>query len=429
VPSTSLIYRAVVSLAVPLVPVVLRDPRQRAAHLARVAAAGHLREWARSRRDLSRPLAWFHASSVGEGLQARAVIAAVRRLRPDAQLIYTHFSPSATRLADSIGADWAGFLPYDRAADMAAVVAAVRANTLVFTKLDLWPELSTRAARAGTAVALVAATVSPSSSRLRFPARALVRAGYAALDRAGAISDADAARLVRLGCRADVVTVTGDPRIDSVLDVAAAGVPLEAPASWPQRLTMIAGSTWPSDEEVLLEAFVRVRAAHPEAVLVVAPHEPTPHHVAGLAARASRLGLPAPIPIGSDGPGTASLRVVDRTGLLARLYATGLIAYVGGGWGSRGIHSVLEPAVWRRPVIIGPRDRGSRDAAILADAGGLLRLPLRDPVGALARQWSAWLAAPASAISAGAAARTALDADCGAARRSAELIAPLLSPA
>ena len=58
--------------------------------------------WAREHRDPTRPGLWLHAPSVGEGLQARAVLEALHRRLPAVQTAYTHFSPSAEELAATI---------------------------------------------------------------------------------------------------------------------------------------------------------------------------------------------------------------------------------------------------------------------------------------------------------------------------------------
>ena len=76
-------------------------------------AGERLLEWARWSRDSSRPLVWFHASSVGEGLQAESVLLELRRLRSDCQIIYTHFSPSAEAFARRVESDVSDYLPYD----------------------------------------------------------------------------------------------------------------------------------------------------------------------------------------------------------------------------------------------------------------------------------------------------------------------------
>lgn len=422
------LYRAIARTAVPLVPLLLRDDRQQAAHQARLAAPDRLAAWAKGHRDRSRLLAWFHAPSVGEGLQAQAVIEALRAVRPSLQVLYTHYSPSAESFAASLQVDHVGYLPYDQPDAMRIVLDALEPNLLVFTKLDLWPELATAAAARSIPVAMIAATVTADSGRLGWPARLATRTGYTALRAVGAIATEDAARLRRLGVAADRIHVTGDPRVDSVCAVVDGVAPddpllhLADPA-----VTLVAGSTWPRDEAILLEAFVRVRSTHPNARLFIVPHEPTEPHLRDLDAYAARLQLPAPVRLGAlakdDRP---AIVVADRTGVLARLYANGLLSYVGGGWGDVGIHSVLEPAAWGRPVIIGPRDRGSRDAALLRESGGLTSLPTEGAVKALDLLWSARLADPAATAALGATNRAALEGERGAAKRNAKLLDQLL---
>src|SRR5256714_2112352 len=87
---------------------------------ARRGVADRLSAWAEAHRDAKRPLLWVHASSVGEGLQAKPVLEAVRAEAPHWQLAYTFFSPSAERLARSLPVDVAGYLPLHRPAGSGA---------------------------------------------------------------------------------------------------------------------------------------------------------------------------------------------------------------------------------------------------------------------------------------------------------------------
>jgi 3-deoxy-D-manno-octulosonic-acid transferase len=420
---TSLLYRAGVRLGVPLVPHVLRSAGQREAHRRRLDAVARWIAWGSAGRDPARPLAWFHAPSVGEGLQARAVMQALRARRPDLQFVYTHFSPSAERFAGTVGADRHDYLPYDSVQAMASVLDALRPDLLVFAKLDLWPTLATEAVRRGVPTALIAGTVRPDSGRLRWPAASLTRPGYAALTLALAVDQADADRLIRLGVRAERVQVTGDPRLDSALRVVE-DVPPDDPLLTlaDPAYTLVAGSTWTADEHVLLDAFALVRSSHPGVRLVVVPHEPTPDHLVALDAAAVARGLPHPVPFDAPEAVDAPILVVARMGVLARLYASGGLAYVGGGFGGRGIHSVVEPAAWRRPVLVGPHDRGTREIAKMRSRGGLISLPTEGAAQALATQWQAWLEEPQAREAAGAAALEALAVDRGAATRTAEAL-------
>jgi 3-deoxy-D-manno-octulosonic-acid transferase len=428
-PATSLTYRVLAAVGSALAPVAgIGDAKLREGHAGRRGALARLAAWGSRHREPGRPLVWFHASSVGEGLQAESVLRELRTLLPAAQYAYTHFSPSARPLAARMPADVADFLPYDRPVEVSAALDALRPELLVFAKLDLWPELATRAAGRGTLVALVAATVSPGSGRLRWPARSLLRAGYEAVDGAAAISAEDAERLARLGVAEERIRVLGDPRFDSaharVLAVSPADPLLRFGAGAP---TLVAGSTWPADERVLLQAFAAVRAAYPAARLVLAPHEPTAEHLEAVEREAGRAGLPAPVRL-SAAEGPVPFLLVDRVGVLATLYGAGTMAYVGGGFGRAGLHSVLEPAAWGIPVAFGPRWGESRDAGLLLQGGAAEALGAGTPAeDGLRRCWTGWLGDEDRRAAQGARARQVVDRGLGAARRSAELLAGLIA--
>lgn len=392
-----------------------------------------LAAWGRSGRDARRPLVWFHAPSVGEGLQVKPVLEALRTERPAWQLAYTFFSPSAERLAHGLPVDFTDYLPFDRPEAVAAALDALTPTALVFGKLDVWPELALAAARRHTRLGLISATVAPQSSRLSWPARPWAAPAYAALDRIGAVAETDARRLERLGARRETITITGDTRYDSVARRAAQldrqAEPFAALArDGNGRFTVVAGSTWPSDERVLLPAFADLQArTGGRARLIIAPHEPTPAHLGALAAALHALRLGAPAHWSQYPPaGTATAAVVvDRVGVLADLYALGDAAYVGGGYHRAGLHSVLEPAAFGVPIHVGPRWAMSRDAETLIGAGAAVALP-EDGRSALIGQWLEWREDSAARARAGAAAAAVLAAGLGATARTVVLVRALL---
>jgi len=168
----SFIYRLSMRLAQRALPLAARFDKKLARGLdARRGVTDRLSAWAQAHRDPKRPLLWVHAPSVGEGLQAKPVLEAVRAEAPHWQLAYTFFSPSAERLARTLPVDVADYLPLDRPAEVAAALEALRPAALVFSKLDVWPELTLAAAQRGVKLGLISATVAPHSSRLRWPAR------------------------------------------------------------------------------------------------------------------------------------------------------------------------------------------------------------------------------------------------------------------
>ena len=429
-PSTPAMYRVVARLGRGLAPALaLLSPKLAAGHRGRRDAAPRLCAWAQHSRDRSRALVWFHASSVGEGLQAESVLLDLRRLLPEAQYVYTHYSSSAAALARRLPVDVADYLPYDLPGPTEALLEALEPSLIVFSKLDLWPELATRAAARGVAVAMVAATVSPGSGRLRWPARTMSRAGYGAVRLAAAVSDEDAARLARLGVGSDRIRVLGDPRFDSVVRLISGVGPEEPLLRFGHGApTMVAGSTWPGDEAVLLDAFSRLQAVRPDTRLILVPHEPTPSHLEAVERSVLAAGLPAPVRL-SAAAGPAPLLLVDRVGPLATLYGAGTMAYVGGGFGRAGLHSVLEPAAWGVPVVFGPRWGESRDAALLLEVGAAQALT-RDGGTAGAELfdiWRGWVEREERRGAQGGRARSLVERGQGASGRSAEMLAEAIS--
>ena len=105
------------------------------------------------------------------------------------------------------------------------------------------------------------------------------------------------------------------------------------------------------------------------------------------------------------------------------------MAYVGGGFGRAGLHSVLEPAAWAVPVSFGPRWWESRDAALLLQGGGGTALPAgrQAAVTSLVEIWETWLTDEAYRAAQGARAGAIVASGLGAARRSAKMLADLIS--
>jgi len=393
---------------------------------ARRGIRGRYRRWGATDRDRQRPLLWMHAPSVGEGLQARPVLELARIRRPELQLAYTHFSPSAAAFARGLDVDFRDYLPFDTPGDARTALDALAPTALVFSKLDVWPVITREARARGVRLGLISATLARGSSRRSRTAGVVLRDAYAALEAVGAIDDSDADRLVQLGVRPQAISVTGDTRYDQVW-VRAQRVDRESPLL--QRLrgprpTLVAGSTWPADEAVLLPAYESLRSAGVDMRLIIAPHEPTPQHVASIVewARASNLGL-ARLDDSSPTAATADVVLVDRVGVLGDLYSIADFAYVGGGFHSAGLHSVLEPASFGAPVLFGPRHDNSRDASLLAQrGGGAAVLNVSD----LARRLRGWMTDAASRREAGDYARALVRSGVGAAERSFELVERLL---
>ena len=281
---------------------------------------------------------------------AQPVLRRIRETMPQVQLAYTFFSPSAERFAASADVDFCAYLPFDRDAAMRRAVEALRPTALVFSKLDVWPRLVAQARMHGVALGMISATLASDSSR-RGIGGVLTREAYAALDIVGAVSDEDAARLIAAGVHRSHLRVTGDTRYDQAWGRAHGQKPnaeLVESLTRRDRFTLVAGSTWPADETVLLAGWDRMvreaKDAHhnspvPAAIgadsdttsstdertcgtfrLIIAPHETTTPHLTAIERWAAAAGymlrrLDAPDAAHAD------VILVDRVGVLADLYA------------------------------------------------------------------------------------------------------------
>lgn len=375
------VYTLALHAARPLLPLAARGEGKLARGIrGRAGVLERMEAWARAHRHPARPLVWFHAPSVGEGLQARAVVEAFRERQPNAQIAYTFFSPSAEGFARSVRADFADYLPLDLPRDVRRALGALRPAVIAFSKTDVWPVLTREAASRGVRLAMLSGTLPAASSRLRGPARALLAPAYGRLDAVAAISADDAERFGALGVPAGRRGVMGDARFDQVWARAAAAdrdSALLRPFAGFGGVTLVAGSTWPADEERLIPALARLRTADHPLRLIVVPHEPTPAHLARSTELLGAAGFAPVQRLSQIEAGAAPGRtvLVDRVGVLGDLYALADVAYVGGGWGTAGLHSVLEPAAFGAPVLFGPRHANAREAAALIHAGGAVELP------------------------------------------------------
>ncbi|MBA4167707.1 MAG: 3-deoxy-D-manno-octulosonic acid transferase, partial [Chitinophagaceae bacterium] len=171
-------------------------------------------------------------------------------------------------------------------------------------------------------------------------------------------------RLESIGFSSNV-SVNGDTRFDRVTDIAENFTALPVIEKFcGNSPVVVAGSTWPEDEEEL----DHYANTHPEIKFILAPHEIGEDHLVDmekLFSRSIRYSQLDKMPV-SD----ANTLIIDNIGMLAKLYHYATITYVGGGFGSDGVHNVLEAAVHRKPVVFGPVFNKFTEAIGLLEEGG-----------------------------------------------------------
>ena len=172
------------------------------------------------------------------------------------------------------------------------------------------------------------------------------------------------------------VTIAGDSRFDRVIQIAESFSPIPAIEKFVGlgKKIIVAGSTWPADEEILQKALATIN--DPSLLLIIAPHEINKEHVSQLKQLfpASFLFSQATADTSNQSSHVArNVMIIDNIGMLSRLYKYATISYIGGGFG-KGIHNTLESAVYGNPVIFGPHYKKFNEAVELIQCGSAVSI-------------------------------------------------------
>jgi 3-deoxy-D-manno-octulosonic-acid transferase len=337
--------------------------------------------WRAARTSMPERPVWFHVASVGEYEQARPLITALGEKHTEIPVAISVTSPSGYKyITEKEKPDAGGnirfvdYLPFDFLSNARFCLAALDPRLLVFVKFDLWPNLVWEAAERNTPTVLIDATLSESSKRYSGIGRRVYASVYSDIEKIVAISEDDANRFRESVPDHPGITVAGDTRYDRVMERKKNNRANKPRIDTRGRLTIIAGSTWPKDEQHLLGALAKLTAGNENLFVVIAPHEPLPERVAGLIGWAESNGLAATtLSAHSKSPGREQIVVVDSVGVLAEIYECGDIAYIGGSF-STGVHSVIEPAIMGIPVLFGPIHKNSFEALELMKRGAAIEV-------------------------------------------------------
>jgi len=338
---------------------------------AKAWVQGREGQWERltAKREVLKGCLWMHCASVGEFEQGRPVLEAIKAQRPDLPVLLTFFSPSGYEARkDYALATHVDYLPADSASNAQRLVELIAPRAAIFVKYEFWYHHLHALMAKAIPTFLVSAIFREGQPFFKWYGEAW-REMLGCYARIFTQDEASKDLLASIGVTN--VMVSGDTRFDRVAAIVAAQeeLPIAQALAKASGRVLVCGSTWPADERLLLKA-LQVTRATPR--ILIAPHEPSKEHLDAI-----DRDFPEPLRAWSafDDDANAAqfseLRtlLIDRMGLLARLYKYADVAYVGGGFGD-GIHSLLEAAAWGKPMIFGPKHTKFAEAKGLIDAGG-----------------------------------------------------------
>ena len=327
-------------------------------------------EVAVSKRDWQKPLLWFHVASAGEFLQAQPLI--VRFIEEGAECVVTYSSvnayhwlqrPAQTETQNLLAAE---FLPVDKIHNIRSLLGLLQPSRLVWVSYDLWPNLVWEAHRQGIPQSLISGIIHAGSLRtVNFIGRSFYHSLYECLEHILTVSEADSQRVLSAIPDHPQVKVMGDTRCDSVLERRNNLEIPQLPPAAKDSFVFVAGSTWPLDETCIFPGLQEALNKFPELFLVLAPHEPTEEHLKNAENFFSGTQM---VRWSQVNTATLDVRIllIDSVGILAGIYHSAKIAYVGGAF-TTGVHNILEPAAMGAAVAFGPKHSNSMEALIMLE--------------------------------------------------------------
>ena len=375
---------------------------------------------------------WVHAVSVGEVLSARPLISELRARYPKLRLFLSTTTLTGQQLArrSVSDVDAVFYFPFDWTFTARRTLNVVKPRLFVMIETEIWPNLLRECRRRGIKTVMVNGRISYRSFPRYRMIRPFIKRVLADIDRFCMQGEETSRRLIELGADPARVTVTGSLKFDSLER-------LPTPGRGPERVlrffrvpqsrpVIVAGSTLKGEEEPVIHAFNRMRAAGTNAMLIIAARHPERFTDVERLCRQEGLAVVRRTELPIDSEPRADAVVLDTIGELAQLYQIATVVFVGGSLVPSGGHNILEPALYGKPIVFGPHMENfgeiadtflSNGAAIQVRSGSELEDTLVSLVGD-----------PVLRARVGAAARALVESNRGARDRTLTVIRDLLPP-
>lgn len=325
------------------------------------------KRWVKGRKQLpeaqhdDEAWVWFHAASLGEFEQGRPVIEALKERYPQWKVSLTFFSPSGYEIRKNYAfADEVCYLPVDTPKNARQWVERHRFVAAFFIKYEFWFNYMSALHEQGIPLYYISMILQPKHYFFRW------YGGWFRKQLRNVthffVQDECTAQLLR-GHGFNNVSLCGDTRFDRVAAIAqqAKRFP-DIEAFIGGRQCIIAGSTWPPDEKLLLPFLEKLPEDY---CMIIAPHDISVKHVEQITEQLKDYQLYSEY----LSERKCKVLVLNIIGILSQLYQYARFVYIGGGFGVN-IHNIQEPVTFGCPVVFGPKHTSFKEAVDLVQLGG-----------------------------------------------------------
>lgn len=325
----------------------------------------------------TRPV-WIHAASVGEVRAASHLARELKRRCPAQRIVMSTFTATGNRSAREMGcADLVLFLPLDLLWIVRRALTRIDPAVLIIIETEIWPNLLREASRRGIPALLLSGRLSARAWRKYSWFGGFFRHVVRYFTVIGMQSKQDRERIIKLGAPANRVSIVGNLKHTFSEGQGAPAFgnrdQTQAGRHHSDGLWLVAGSSHRGEEEILIEAFMFLKARFPRLQLVLAPRHPQRFDEVERLLKAAGLLFEKKSQLNGRLDFRTEVMFVDTLGDLPDFYAAGDVAFVGGSFVDAGGHNLLEPARFAKPVLFGPHMTNFKSLAreMAARGGGI----------------------------------------------------------
>ena len=309
---------------------------------------------------------WIHAVNVGEVMAVKKLLEGLRQLYPDKRLVISTVTPTGNKVAKGLlkDGDFLTYLPLDFSFTVNRVINKIKPSLFIIAETEIWPNLIRGLYKKNIPVAIVNGRISDASfkgySAIKFLLKPILRKVSLFCMQA----ESDAERLMHLGAAKEKIKIAGNMKFDAAPNLfrhTAVKLGIR-----PDEELIVAGSTHPGEEEVILEAYKDLLPEFPGLRLLIAPRHPErASDIEKLVEKNGFKPLLISKLLSTIDYRLSTIFILDTIGELLDYYAICDIVFVGGSLVKKGGHNILEPAALSKPIIFGPHTFNFRDIAQL----------------------------------------------------------------
>ncbi len=321
--------------------------------------------------DPNRPVILVHASSLGEMEQGLPILQNLRSQLKEHQIVLSFFSPSGyENFSGTELCDVKCYLPIDLPGAAQDFARIVNPDLALFVKYDIWPNHLKALEKLNSILILAPAVFRDNQIYFKRLGATFFRNALHRFHQIFVQNQDSLELLAKIDYQK--ATLCGDSRFDRAMDNThkAFSLPI-AQSFFDDKICLVAGSTWPKEEELIESLF----QARKNLCLIIAPHDVNEANLKRIAKMFSKWGLLRLSQLPQEHQAEKVI-LVDGIGQLKFLYRYADLALIGGGFG-KGIHSTVEAAAYRTPLLFGPNHHKFMEAQELLENGFAIELDAR----------------------------------------------------